>query len=66
MWKWKSLPMHGGTITSVMDVPGGYIVRTEHEARLGRGPDYQQHPVPTSTALVFVPYGEPVAEKLEV
>lgn len=57
MWKWKRIAQDefGRTETFVMEVPGGYVIRTERLAREGRGPDYLQHPLPVSTALVFVP-----------
>lgn len=62
MWTWRLLKSAGakagahGASTYVMEVPSGYVLRTVHEARPGRGPDYAEHPSPYSEALVFVPH----------
>jgi hypothetical protein len=55
MWKWKSVAAGSDCSTSVMRVPGGFVVRTSQRGEPGRGPEHGHAPVPKTAAMVFVP-----------
>jgi hypothetical protein len=61
MFEWKYAHTQHGVETAFAAVPGGYLVRTVAWDRQGRGPEYQQHPVGASTAMVFVAHDAPEA-----
>lgn len=74
MWKWKTLKNTGhayGASTFIMEVPGGYVLRVQHSARQGRGPNYAEHPIPVCETMTFIPctdatkgnYGPPCEEE---